>query len=67
MLRAAHKVCLKLGIDHATIQVQDAELSEFCFSQSCAHHNPDATHGPSSCVLSNHLEAADKGKKTAKK
>ncbi len=56
VLRAAHKVCAKLGIDHATIQVQDARDSNFCFSKSCESHNPQALYAKSSCVLSNHLE-----------
>ncbi len=67
VLRTAHKVCLKLGIDHATIQVQDATDTGFCFSQSCESHNPDTEQSPrSSCVLSNHLEVEQQAK-TAKK
>jgi hypothetical protein len=58
VLRTAHKVCLKLGIDHATIQVQDATDEGFCFSQSCDSHNPEAGQTKSSCVLSNHMEVS---------
>jgi hypothetical protein len=65
VLRTAHKVCLKLGIDHATIQVQDATDEGFCFSQSCDSHNPDAGQSKaSSCVLSNHLEVSSGSAKT---
>lgn len=34
-LLEAHKICRKLGIDHATIQVHDAQDSHFCYSETC--------------------------------
>ena len=34
-LLAAHGVCRKLGIDHATIQVHDANDARFCYSETC--------------------------------
>lgn len=34
-LLVAHKVCRRLGIDHATIQVHDAGDTRFCYSETC--------------------------------
>lgn len=34
-LLAAHKICRKLGIDHATIQVHDSNDKRFCYSETC--------------------------------
>jgi Co/Zn/Cd efflux system component len=34
-LLEAHKVCRKMGIDHATIQVHDAADARFCYSETC--------------------------------
>ena len=34
-MKAAHKICRRMGIDHATIQVHDAKDPHFCYSQTC--------------------------------
>lgn len=59
VLKAAHKICAEMSIDHATIQVQDAaDEEDFCFSKGCDSHNPDAGSSGkhSTCVLTNHLD-----------
>ena len=45
-LLEAHKVCRKLGIDHATIQVHDSKDSRFCYSETCDHESlPEGASG----------------------
>jgi hypothetical protein len=44
-LLAAHSVCRKLGIDHATIQVHDANDARFCYSETCDDEPIQSFHG----------------------
>jgi len=45
-LLEAHKVCRKLGIDHATIQVHDSKDARFCYSETCDHESlPEGASG----------------------
>lgn len=50
VLLAAHKICRKLGIDHATIQVHDAADKRFCYSETCDDGGGDLLLGVGACT-----------------